>query len=106
MKKHIIFLTLTALLAAFVAACNDNGTDDGGKDDAGELKPVVAPSNLRVENGSPRMGRRKFGIRGGLERHGDACHAEHLLRHRQPDAGNQLHVESARQRGRTLQRMG
>ena len=35
MKKHIIFLTLTALLAAFVAACNDNGTDDGGKDDAG-----------------------------------------------------------------------
>ena len=50
MKKHIIFLTLTALLAAFVAACNDNGTDDGGKDDAGELKPVVAPSNLRVEN--------------------------------------------------------
>ncbi len=51
MKKHIIFLTLTALLAAFVAACNDNGTDDGGKDDAGEeLKQVVTPSNLRIES--------------------------------------------------------
>lgn len=51
MNKNIISWTLIALLAAFGAACNDGDDKPGGTDDPGaELKPVIAPSNLRVVN--------------------------------------------------------
>ena len=77
MKKHIIFLTLTALLAAFVAACNDNGTDD----ETGGSTLEFAGGEPAGYVGSLGMGRRKFGIRGGMERYDDARNAKHFLRH-------------------------
>lgn len=50
MKRNLILWSLIALLAALGAACNDG--DDNTSDDSsekGDLKPVVLPTNPRIE---------------------------------------------------------